>query len=112
MVHEPYPVPGAAAVEAGNPIALTHRLTPVEEATARGFGTVTPKPLGSQLVAGKGVWRDGQWHVVLSRAIAANSGIRADGQTKLGFAVWDGSQGDREGQKAISTWYTLMLGRK
>lgn len=112
MVNEPYPVPGAAAVEAGNPIALTHRLTPVEEATARGFGTVTPKPIGSQLVAGKGVWREGQWHVVLSRAIAANSGIRTDGETKLGFAVWDGSQGDREGQKAISTWYTLMLERK
>jgi mono/diheme cytochrome c family protein len=112
MVNDPYPVPGAAAVEAGNPIALTHRLTPVEEATARGFGTVTPKPLNSQLVAGKGVWRDGQWHVVLSRAIAANSGIRTDGETRLGFAVWDGSQGDREGQKAISTWYTLMLGRK
>lgn len=112
MVNEPYPVPGAAAVEAGNPIALTHRLTPVEEATARGFGTVTPKPPGSQLVAGKGVWREGQWHVVLSRAIASDSGIRTDGETKLGFAVWDGSQGDREGQKAISTWYTLMLGRK
>jgi complex iron-sulfur molybdoenzyme family reductase subunit gamma len=58
------------------------------------------------------VWRDGQWHVVLSRAIATNSGIRSGGETKLGFAVWDGSHGDREGQKAISTWYTLMMGRK
>lgn len=112
MVNDPYPVPAAAAVEAGNLIALTHRLTPVEEATARGFGTVTPKPLSSQLVAGKGVWQEGQWHVVLSRAITPNSGIRTNGETKLGFAVWDGNHGDREGQKVISTWYTLILGRK
>lgn len=112
MVDEPYPLPGSAAMEAGNPIALTHRVSPVEEATARGFGTVTPKPLGAQLVAGKGVWREGRWRVIISRKLAADSGITAGGETKVGFAVWNGSQGDRNGQKAISTWYTLMLGQK
>ena len=25
------------------------------------------------------------------------------------FAVWDGSKGDRDGQKAVTTWYTLKL---
>jgi cytochrome c len=112
MVDEGYPVPGAAAVEAGNPIALAHRHTPAEEATARGFGAISPKPLNAQLVSGKGVWRDGRWHVVLSRTLAAESDIKTDGQTRIGFAVWNGSEGDRAGQKAISTWYTLMLERK
>jgi DMSO reductase family type II enzyme heme b subunit len=33
----------------------------------------------------------------------------ADQPTPLAFAVWDGSQGDRDGQKLVSIWYRLKL---
>lgn len=113
MVDRQYPLPGAAALEAGNQIALRQRSSPIEEATAHGFGTITPKPLAGQLVTGKGVWHDGRWHVVLSRKLAAGSGIdpSAD-KNKISFAIWNGSEAQRNGEKAISNWNTLVLGRK
>jgi len=27
----------------------------------------------------------------------------------VAFAIWDGSQGDRNGQKVVSTWYRLRV---
>jgi DMSO reductase family type II enzyme heme b subunit len=113
MIERQYPQPGAAALEAGNPIAPIQRSSPVEEATARGFGTITPKPLSQQLVTGKGVWRDGRWHVALSRKLASGSSIDAATETnKISFAIWNGSEAQRNGEKAISNWNTLVLGRK
>jgi mono/diheme cytochrome c family protein len=112
MVDDGYPLPSEAALQAGNQRSLLLRSSPVEEAIARGFGRVMPKPLERQLASGKGVWRAGRWHVVLSRTLAADSGISTvPGATKLGFAVWNGNVSERAGQKAISTWYTLILGK-
>lgn len=111
MVYETHAPRIAAALQAGNQNALISRSSPVEEAVARGFGTITPKPLAEQQVGGKGVWRKGRWHVVLSRKLGLEGGIAADGdQTKVAFAIWNGNQRDRNGQKAVSTWYTLRLG--
>jgi mono/diheme cytochrome c family protein len=113
MVEPAYPGPGLAALEAGNQIALAKRSSPVEEATARGYGTITPKPLAEQQVAGKGVWRDGKWHVVVSRKIEPGSGIDIGrGRTKLGFAIWNGNESQRNGEKAISNWYALVVGKQ
>jgi mono/diheme cytochrome c family protein len=113
MVEPSYPGPGLAALEVGNQNALTSRFSPVEEATARGFGTITPKPQPQQHVAGQGMWRDGKWHVVVSRRIEPGSGIDiARGRTKLGFAIWNGNESQRNGEKAISNWYALVVGKQ
>ncbi len=113
MIEPGYPMPAAAALEAGNQIALTRRLSPVEEATAKGPGTVTPKPLEDQRVSAKGVWRDGYWYVVVSRRLGPGSGISlSNGLTKLAFAIWNGSEGNRSGEKATSTWYALARNRR
>jgi hypothetical protein len=111
MVYETHAPRNAAALQAGNQNALINRTSPVEEAVARGFGTITPKPPAEQRTGGKGVWRRGQWHVVLSRKLGADGGIAAGGErTKVAFAVWNGNQRDRNGQKAVSTWYALRFG--
>lgn len=111
MVEQQYPRPAAAALEAGNQNAMVRRQTPVEEATARGFGTITPKPAAGQMVMGKGVWRDGKWHVVLSRILAGGSGIGSGKKVNVSFAIWNGSESQRNGEKAISNWNTLVTGR-
>jgi len=109
MVDNSYPRPAVAALEAGNQNALVRRASSVEEATARGFGTITPKPAANQHVTGKGIWRDGKWHVVLYRALAGDSGIAA--RTSMSFAIWNGSESQRNGEKAVSNWNTLVIGR-
>jgi mono/diheme cytochrome c family protein len=111
MVEEPYPLPSAAARELGNTRALKQRTTPAQEATADGFGTLTAASPAEQRVAARGVWSDGRWHVVLSRKIEPSAGSAGLGrQAKVAFALWNGAQRDRGGQKAISTWHVLELG--
>jgi complex iron-sulfur molybdoenzyme family reductase subunit gamma len=82
--------------------------------TAIGFGTLTPLP--DQIVQGHGLWNDGRWHVILRRALEVpgqnNVAFAANSTIPFALAVWDGSQGDRDGQKLISTWYQLRLGSK
>ena len=65
---------------------------------------------------GEAVFDKGQWRVVFTRALAT-----ADSTSELQFAVgraipvaffaWDGSNGERGGRMAVSTWYFLALDR-
>lgn len=109
-IEEPYPAPAMTALQAGNQAALQKRASPAEEATARGFGNLARRPIGEQSVTGKGIWRDGRWHVVLSRELAPAVGKPPLGSgANIAFAVWNGSERDRNGQKAISGWYSLTV---
>lgn len=99
------------AADAGNIVAVPHK-SPVEDANARGFGTLAPQAAKSQNVLGHGVWRDGFWNVVFIRELKSKD---AD-DVKFGkepvpiaFAVWNGEQGDRNGRKVISNWYELIF---
>ena len=104
--------PSLAALKAGNHIAFQQRLSPVEEGVARGYGSIALKPPAKQRVIGKGVWRQGHWRVVLLRRLSDDSGLsRSAYKNKVAFAIWNGSAGDRAGQKAISTWLPLILAR-
>lgn len=53
------------------------------------------------------------WRVVMKRSLATNdpSGVqfRAGSSFPVAFAVWDGSNVERAGMKAISTWFTGMM---
>jgi mono/diheme cytochrome c family protein len=110
MIKNNDPAPAASGREAGNLSSLAQRSTPVEDANARGFGTLTAKPVAQQRVMGRGVWSDGRWRVVFIRALAAPVDGFVNGQAvRVTFAVWDGARRDRAAQKAISTGYQLKV---
>lgn len=95
----------------GNPVALGGD-SPVQNLVAQAFGTLSPA--ADQAVTGKGAWRNGEWSVVFTRpftSTAADQATFAEGTaTSMAVAVWNGSQGDRAGQKTVSQFVTLSLG--
>jgi mono/diheme cytochrome c family protein len=100
------------AQDAGNIVAVPHK-SPIEDANARGFGTLKPQSQSSQNVLGKGVWRDEFWSVVFVRDLnskdAEDVQITFKEEVPVSFAVWNGEQRDRNGRKVISNWYKLIL---
>ncbi len=115
-------LPGAAAELEQNPIYQPARAlnnpaamsgeSPVENLIAQAFGTLSPA--GDQTVSGKGVWRNGEWTVVFVRPFGASAADQAQfspgTSTNMAVAVWDGANGDRNGQKSVSQFVTLQLG--
>jgi cytochrome c oxidase cbb3-type subunit 2 len=81
---------------------------------AKGFGTLTARPRLSQIVGTNGTWKDKHWTVVFRRPLAAKGDdgipLAAGDKLSLAFALWDGSAGDRNGQKLVSIWHDLKLG--
>ncbi len=82
--------------------------------TAQGRGTATRHP--DSPLTGKGVWRDGVWHVVIARPFnvslpAAYVVPLAPGMKhKCTFAVWQGSNKERGGLKAYQPlWQPLEI---
>ena len=85
---------------------------------AKGFGTL--KVQEQQDLKGKGVYQDGKWKVVISRAV--KTGDANDTQFKPGefiniaFAVWDGKKDPASGdlkekgsQKAVTSWWYFRV---
>jgi hypothetical protein len=101
------------AEAAGNFQARSNLQSPVEDANARGFGTLQAQPPSGQNVAGRGVWRDGFWSVVVTRELDSPDTEDVKFETgkpvPVAFAVWEGEQRDRNGRKEISNWYQLVL---
>jgi complex iron-sulfur molybdoenzyme family reductase subunit gamma len=95
---------------AGNPYAIADGGA-VQDLVATAFGTIGPA--SSQAVQGQGVYDGGSWSVVFARTMEeANPSLvsfHETGSTDMAFAVWDGSNGDRNGQKSVSTFVTLSL---
>jgi hypothetical protein len=95
----------------GNPLATLERSTPIENLVAGGAGTLTTSDI--QTVQGRGEWRDGRWRVLFARRLSESS----DGLAKFAsgegndaaFAVWNGSAGDRDGQKSVSQFVHLEI---
>jgi DMSO reductase family type II enzyme heme b subunit len=102
-----------SAEAAGNLLAQPNHSSPIEDANARGFGTLKSQTKEQQNVKGTGVWRDGHWSVMFVREIksrdAEDARFLAGKSTPIAFAVWDGQQRDRNGRKVISNWYQLLL---
>jgi len=103
-----------AGQAAGNPRSAASFTTSVEDLNAVGFGTLTPQEPAGQNVHGSSEYRDGVWRVVMSRELRGgdpNDAVLQPGGAAavVAFAVWDGSRGDRDGQKSVSTWLALSL---
>jgi mono/diheme cytochrome c family protein len=98
---------------AGNLFSNPSRSSPVEDLNAMGFGTLTSQPSDDQNVRGKGIWQGGKWRVVFVRPMKSPSErdiqFLPGHSLPVAFAVWDGSEGDRDGQKAVSLWQVLRL---
>ena len=99
-----------------NPIARlnTTSETQVEELNSEGFGTITPQRPELQNVEGYGVWENGEWSVVFTRQMETTSKWDANFLDRqdpalIAFAVWDGTQEDRNGRKVISVWQRLHV---
>ncbi len=103
---------GAGA--AGNPIVPTDTASGGSSLTAGGPGTLTFRLPKNQSVQAHGEWGDGRWSVVMTRELvvdAESDGLSLDpgSENSIAFAVWDGSQRDRDGKKLITIWHNLKL---
>ena len=101
------------ALKAGNLLASTSLSSPVEDLNAGGFGTLTSQPATGQNVQGYGFWKDGSWQVIFSRALSSSEtddvSFLPGNNYAVAFAVWDGSNGERNGEKSTSQWVNLQL---
>lgn len=99
---------------AGNSMALGQRSSAGEELTSSGFGTLATLPQEKTTLDASGVWKEGEWRVAFTRALeprAENVVVLAPAsRAYFAAAVWDGSAGDRNGQKSVTVWHALELG--
>ncbi len=95
---------------AGTPYAKPDQ-GPIQNLVAQAFGTIGPA--GIQDGHGNGVYQDGRWSVVFARPFAGGATdlatFTAGIKTDIAIAVWNGSDGDRNGRKAISQFLTLNI---
>ncbi len=102
--------PGWAA---GNPVSDPDAASPVENLAAHGFSTLSPLPSVSTRVRGRGVHDRGVWSVVFRRDLGEGEAREAPlipgRRVPVAFAAWDGSAGDRNGQKSITIWHDLEI---
>ncbi len=86
----------------------------IKEMNAKGFKRLSVQPDNSQDSLGKGHWENGKWQVMITRPLFTGD-KKTDVQFENGklipyaLAVWDGSNSEIKGQKAISSWYYLTL---
>jgi DMSO reductase family type II enzyme heme b subunit len=81
---------------------------------AEGLGT--SRTIDLDLVRGNGVYENGRWKVVITRAMKVQSSenpvqLEAGQSIGFGLAIWEGGHGERAGIKAISgdNWINLDL---
>ena len=101
----------AGGIAAGSLLSLP-RGRSVEDLSAVGFGTLTSQT--HQDVNGQGEWSSGTWDVIIYRPLTTsdeNDVQFAPGKsTFFNMAIWNGNDGDRNGQKNISIrWRPLTL---
>ncbi len=92
---------------------IPRRVSSVEALLGGGFSTLTPTQYQGR-VQGKARWKDGRWHVVMTRPLTTvdqeNEAPLGPGRAQaLVLAVWDGGIQERNGQKAVSSWLQLVL---
>ncbi len=95
---------------AGNPYAQLGGGA-IQNLVAGGFGTLSPA--SEQVVHGEGVYAEDHWAVVFERNYVApgtdqptfDAGTKVD----VAFAVWNGSEGDRNGKKSVSEFTVMSL---
>ena len=92
---------------------IPRRVSSVEDLIGGGFSTLTTKEKQGR-VQGQAVWKDGVWHVVMRRPLMSeepeNEAKLIPGRVQtVSFAVWNGENKERNGQKAVAPWFQLVI---
>jgi hypothetical protein len=92
---------------------IPRRASSVEDLVGGGFSTLTTK-VAQGRVQGKAIWKDGLWRVVIRRPLAStdpeNEARLEPGRLQaVAFAVWNGENKERNGQKAVAPWFQLSI---
>jgi len=92
---------------------IPRRASSVEDLVGGGFSTLTSKQNQGR-VQGKATWKEGVWHVVIRRPLAStdpeNEARLDPGRLQaIAFAVWNGENKERNGQKAVAPWFQLTI---
>ena len=84
------------------------------ERNAKGWGTFTDQPDESQGLRGAVTYADGQYTMIVRRALQTSNTKRdiqfTPGEfVPIAFHVWDGASGESGNRHALTTWYWLYL---
>ncbi|MGZ8484720.1 MAG: ethylbenzene dehydrogenase-related protein [Candidatus Binatia bacterium] len=100
---------------AGNIVSDPERKSPVEDLTAKGFGTLQARPRIDQKVGAHGLYGHGSYEVMFRRFLLPTGqgavALRAGTTVPVAFAVWNGSAGDRDGKKSVTIWQDLKIAK-
>jgi mono/diheme cytochrome c family protein len=98
---------------AGNIVSDRTRRSAAEDLRAQGFGTLRARATESQPLKAEGVWSTGSYRVMFTRPLAVEGegavNLAAGTVVPVGFAVWNGTAGDRDGKKSVTIWQELEL---
>jgi len=86
----------------------TLRRSPVEDLNAEGFSTLTTQ--SHQDVDGSGNWSNNRWMIVFKRLLRtedANDAQFIGQKSPVAFAVWNGNNKERNGQKALTIFHII-----
>ena len=94
---------------------IPRRPSSVEDLIGGGFSTLTSKKRQGR-IKGQAEWKRGFWRVVMKRPLT-NSGddlenealLQAGRLQAIAFAVWNGENKERNGQKAVAPWMQLLI---
>lgn len=91
----------------GNPQASRKRA--VDEMLAEGFGTSVVTAGGNS--TGRGVWKNGEWTVVIARALECPgvSALTLGKSSSFGVAVWQGGAGEVGSRKSMTMVWTPFV---
>jgi mono/diheme cytochrome c family protein len=85
----------------------------LDELAAESFAALRDLDAGGKAVRAAARWAGGEWAVVFERRLAPRNSAEADlrpGRPALvALAIWDGTGGDRGGQKSFSIWQQLAV---
>lgn len=94
---------------------IPRRPSSVEDLIGGGFSTLTSKKRQGK-IKGQAEWKNGFWRVVMKRPLTKPGGGDENEATlipgrmqAIGFAVWNGENNERNGQKAVASWLQLLV---
>lgn len=94
---------------------IPRRPSSVEDLIGGGFSTLTTKSAQGR-VQGQAEWSRGFWRVVMTRPLSQDQDDRENDAwlqpgrlQSIAFAVWNGENKERNGQKAVASWLQLVI---
>ena len=94
---------------------IPRRPSSVEDLIGGGFSTLTSKQQQGR-IKGQAEWKRGFWRVVMKRPLTSsgddleNEAMLQPGRMQaVAFAIWNGENKERNGQKAVAAWMQLAI---